>query len=127
VTLSAKRLALFGAACLAACSKGPTSIAASSYDRSCATVADCAAVYEGPVSCCGTGVGCDNTAISQRALAAYSSGVASAMQNACGGNSVCNGGGPSPGGSPSPCGTGRIACTNGLCELDTPPADGATE
>jgi hypothetical protein len=67
----------------------PPSISVARYDQACATIADCAFVYDGPANCCG--VGCANAAIAQRALAHYTSDLASAERAACAGTSgVCS-------------------------------------
>ena len=110
------------AACAACSASSNPSIAVTSYDRSCMSVADCVAVYEGPANCCG--LSCVNTAISQRALAAYRSGVVSATKMACGGTTgTCHDGEAL---FPDSC-TGRVACRAGQCVLDVPPTDGAAE
>jgi hypothetical protein len=99
-------------------------ISAASYDRSCASVADCAVVTEGQVDCCNAG--CPNAVVSQTALTAYTSDLAKSMKIACGGASgmtvACHGGGLFPDG----CQQGRVACRDGACVLDLPGADGAT-
>jgi hypothetical protein len=98
-------------------------ISAASYNRSCASVADCAVVTEGQVDCCNTG--CPNAVVSQTALIAYTSDLAKAMKIACGGASgmtvACHGGG----GIPNMCQQGRVACQDGVCVLNLPGAGGA--
>jgi hypothetical protein len=97
---------------------GPPSISVAQYDRACATVADCVFVYDGPTDCCG--VGCANAAIAQRALARYTSALASAEKAACVGTSgACSMGGPN--GSVMTCaGPGRLDCLAGACVFVTP-------
>jgi hypothetical protein len=95
-------------------------ISAASYDRSCASVADCAVVTEGRVGCCR--IGCPNAVVSQTALTAFMSELATSMKIACGGTNIgCDGGGPFTDG----CQQGRIACQDGACVLEMPGADGA--
>jgi hypothetical protein len=98
---------------VAACgSSSPTAtheIAAKSYARDCASVADCVAVYEGPVGCCGGG--CPNAAIRADALPKYTSDEHCTVQPPC-----------PVGGA---CATDRVACVSGVCQLETPDAGAA--
>jgi hypothetical protein len=110
---------LIAAACSGSSgSPGPASISVARYDHACATIADCAFVYDGPANCCG--VGCANAAIAQRALAHYTSDLASAERAACAGTSgACSMGGPN--GSVLICpGPGRLDCLAGACVFVTP-------
>jgi hypothetical protein len=93
-------------------------IEAKSYNRKCATVADCLAIIEGTADCCGFGIACPNTAINLGALEQYVSDVQRATTCA----------GPPPCPVPDQEGTcsGRIACTAGACTLETQPPDAAT-
>jgi hypothetical protein len=100
---------------------GQPSISAASYDRGCATVADCVFGYDGPVSCCG--VGCANAAITQRALTRYMSDLARDEQAACSGTSgICNGPDLPRGTVPVCQGPGRLECNAGLCVFEAPDA-----
>lgn len=101
-------------------SSPPTSVAAKHYDRTCLSVADCVAVYEGPVGCC-DGPGCPNTAISQVAHSKYTIDYSRATNCACPGGAAGHNGGI--GGCPD----GRVACDNGICMLATLPGDAATD
>ena len=100
----------------------PSSVAAKSYDRTCASVVDCVAVYEGHVGCCGGG--CPNSAIAEVALAKYTGDFDRAAS--CGGvQPPC----PQidstrPG---SACPDGRVGCDNGVCTLLMAPSDAATD
>ena len=110
---------LIAAACNS--SSGPPrspSISVTRYDQGCATIADCVFVYDGPANCCG--VGCANATIAQRALAQYTSDLASAESAACAGTSgVCSMGGPT--GSVVICrGPGRLDCLAGVCVFVMP-------
>src|SRR5471030_1412652 len=71
---------LFSLVAVAACgSSSPSAthaVAAKNYPGNCASVADCFAVYEGPVGCCGGG--CPNAAIRADALPKYTSDFATA-------------------------------------------------
>jgi hypothetical protein len=88
---------------------GTTEIAAKNYARDCATVADCFAVYEGPVNCCGGG--CPNAAIRADALPKYMSDVTTALH--CGVALAC------PLGIIL-CQTGRVGCVAGVCAFEAP-------
>lgn len=104
-------------------SKGSTAsstISAASYDHSCASVADCAPVFEGYANCCATG--CPNTVIAASALATYDEALHAAQFVSCGGSTVCRGLGPDPTGC-----QGRVACRDGQCVLDEAPTDGAID
>jgi hypothetical protein len=105
---------------LAGCGAAPPNhdIRAENYDRKCATVADCLPIIEGTAGCCGFGIACPNTAINRGALETYVSDVQSATT--CGVQPPC----PNPG-QEGPC-SGRIACTAGMCALETPTADAAS-
>jgi hypothetical protein len=97
---------------------GPPSISVAQYDQACATVSDCVFVYDGPTNCCG--VGCANATIAQRALAHYTSDLASAERAACAGTSgICSMGGPD--GKVVICpGPGRLNCLAGVCTFAKP-------
>ena len=69
---------------------GTTEIAAKNYPHTCASVADCFPVYEGPVGCCGGG--CANAAIRADALPKYMSDVNTATREAI----ACATGKPNP-------------------------------
>jgi hypothetical protein len=101
------------AACGSSSSPATHEIAAMSYARNCASVADCFAVYEGPVGCCGGG--CPNAAIRADALAKYTSDFVAAEH--CDVQPPCAVGGA--------CGTDRVACVSGVCQLETPDAGAA--
>jgi hypothetical protein len=92
-------------------SSGTHEIAAKNYASNCASVADCFAVYEGPIGCCGGG--CPNAAIRADALPKYTTDFDHAAP-------TCNP--PPPCDPPSPCATGRIACVSGVCALEAPDA-----
>ena len=103
-------------ACLAGCgSSVDHTVSAKNYDRSCADVVDCFAIYEGQLGCCGLSVTCPNTAISTDALARYMSDAARA--------SMCSVQPPCPSGGG--CTGGRVACTSGVCALLFPSDAGA--
>ena len=91
-------------------------VSAKSYARTCASVADCFAVYEGPVGCCGS---CPNTAIRQDAAAAYMSNFDAAVAATCKGLQ--------PPCAFQRCPDGRVDCIAGVCQLEMPAADAATE
>ena len=86
----------------------------SDYDRTCTTVSDCAAVYIGPVGCCGGG--CPNVAVRASVAQKAMNDVQAAAQ--------CNGSVRPPCGSGAACNEGRVQCNAGLCELTGLP-DGA--
>src|SRR5471030_694972 len=92
---------LFSLVAVAACgSSSPSAthaVAAKNYPGNCASVADCFAVYEGPVGCCGGG--CPNA-------------EHCTVQPPC----LPQGGA---------CATGRVACVSGLCQLEAPDANAA--
>jgi hypothetical protein len=115
VRLVGLSLLLFSAA---ACGGGAAkhSIAASEFDRACTDVVDCVPVYEGALSCC-SNQPCSNAAIRQDALAIYAADVTARTP-------MCQE--PFTPGSclPGPVCTGRVACTNGLCVLESPSGDG---
>jgi hypothetical protein len=99
---------------LAACgSSSSHEIAAKSYARNCASVADCFAVYEGAVGCCGGG--CPNAAIRADAVPKYTSDFAAAEH--CDVQPPCAVGGQ--------CATGRVACVSSVCQLEMPDAGAA--
>ena len=109
---------LFSIVAVAACGSssppsGTTEIAAKNYARNCASVADCFAVYEGPVGCCGGG--CPNAAIRADAVAKYTSDFVAAEH--CDVQPPCFVGGA--------CATDRVACVSGVCQLETPDAGAA--
>jgi hypothetical protein len=87
-------------------------LTASDYARTCQEVADCIAVYEGPLGCCGGS--CPNAAISAAAANDYARDVNRRSPQ-------CSQVIPCPPVSPV-CPGGRIACQDGLCVLHTPPA-----
>jgi hypothetical protein len=113
---------LLVATATAACSanRPPSSVAAKNYDRRCASAADCVAVYEGYVGCCGEAT-CPNTAIAQDAVSKYDVDLGNAAS--------C------PSGTPPcplvdferPCPSARAACDNGVCTFPIPPSDAATD
>ena len=122
-------LAFLAAACTSAAPSPPVrqampapTISAASYDHSCASVADCAVVTEGQLSCCRAE--CPNSVIAQAALTAYTNDLTKATEIACSAIAIagCDGGALFPDG----CQQGRVACQAGLCVLDLPGADGAT-
>lgn len=101
------------------------SISAESYDRSCASVADCVVVHAGYVECCD--VGCLNAVIRETAVPAYMRELASSQKIVCtkfdGTTVACQG---DPGPLPSDrCQQGRVACQDGACVLYLPGADAA--
>ncbi|HSZ81229.1 MAG TPA: hypothetical protein VLA14_03055 [Polyangia bacterium] len=95
-------------------------VAAKDYPQSCADVIDCAPITEGVIGCCGLEA-CPNAAIRADAVARYMSDLDARTPHCI----------PAP---PClalpPCAGGRIACTNGVCELLEPSqgqtTDGAT-
>jgi hypothetical protein len=94
-------------------------IAATNYDRRCASVADCRPITEGTAGCCGFAIICPNAAIALKAIPRYASDVQSAT--------TCAVQPPCPAIDGIMC-TGRITCTAGLCGLGSPPPDAsATE
>jgi hypothetical protein len=101
------------AACGSSSPPATHEIAAASFARNCASVADCFAVYEGSVGCCCCG--CPNAAIRADALPKYTSDLASA--ETCDIPTSCPGG--------RTCATGRVACVSGECQLETPDASAA--
>jgi hypothetical protein len=92
-------------------------LSAKNYVRTCVDVIDCVPVYEGPVGCCGLSLTCPNTAIRADQLPKYTSDADQASR--------CDVEPPCPSGSQ--CSGGRIACTNGVCELLEPTKDGAAD
>lgn len=101
---------------LMSCSTGPGSIRAKDYPRDCATAADCFAVFEGVVSCCGGG--CPNTAIRRDSVARYRTAFEAVRTASCQGFQP-------------PCSAGPMCiaiegtCDNGMCGVASPPADAA--
>ena len=108
-----------------ACGKGAApspghSIAAKEFDQSCADVVDCFPIYEGVVSCCSTQP-CPNAAIRQDNVAAYMAEVAARMP-------ACTA--PVTPGTCRPlpaCTSERVACAHGVCALESPAGDAATD
>ena len=92
-------------------------LSATSYVRTCVDVIDCVPVYVGPVGCCGIGITCPNTAIRADQLPRYMSDADAAGK--------CSVQPPCPGGLMCP--DGRVACTNGVCEILQPDSDGAAD
>ena len=90
-------------------------IEAKNYDRTCASVADCMAIMEGTAGCCGFGIACPNAAINVGAVETYASDVQRAT--------MCDIQPPCLAPAGGMC-SGRIACTTGVCALET--ADAAT-
>jgi hypothetical protein len=86
------------------------SVSAADYARACASVADCKPVYEGQLGCCD--LPCPNTAIRQDAFPQYEKDVG-ARAPLCVPTPPCT--------PPEACTAGRVACTNGTCELLLPP------
>ena len=95
-------------------------VAAKDYPQSCADVIDCAPITEGVIGCCGLEA-CPNAAIRADAVARYMSDL-DARTPHCIPEPPCV--------ALPPCMGGRIACTNGVCELLEPnqgqTTDGAT-
>jgi hypothetical protein len=106
-------LALGWVVTLGGCGSKSASTSAKDYDHPCATVADCVAVTEGPIGCCGD-TGCPTTAIKQTALASYTS----ARQPS---DAQCTPRPPCGAPLPQPC-PGRVACVDGTCALLAPDA-----
>jgi hypothetical protein len=82
-------------------------IAASEFPRGCSVDSDCAAVYEGMLTCCGGG--CPNAAINQTSLSAYEAAASSRTP-------TCS---PAP-----PCASislmncpGTVRCVSGTCNF----------
>jgi len=115
---AARAVIVLFALILSGCKAEPfaqTALYAKDYDQGCATVADCVPVLEGPAECCR--LDCPNAAIALDALAMFKGDYGRAAM--CPPNSTC------PGlGADHACEAGRIACTNGRCELLSPPTDG---
>jgi hypothetical protein len=68
---------------LGACSSSSSSshtVSADEFNRSCTVDADCVAVYEGPIGCCGPG--CSNAAVNTASYNAYQTAV-TARQPTC--------------------------------------------
>jgi hypothetical protein len=84
-------------------------ISLASYDRTCATVDDCAPVFFDEDTCCRSG--CPNTAIRASEVARLDKDVSTGM---CAGSPPCK--------RPFMCAGGRIQCVQGLCTLETPDA-----
>lgn len=107
-------IALF-ALILEGCKAEPDATTAVWAKEGCATVADCVPVLEGPAECCR--LDCPNAAIALDAPAMFKGDYGRAAM--CPANSTC------PGlGADHACQTGRVACTDGRCELLSPPMDG---
>ena len=82
------------------------SVTAADYPNTCTTVADCVAVYEGQLGCCGQG--CANATIRQDALAQYMADVGR-REPICVPIPPCI--------APPQCPDRRITCENGTCGL----------
>jgi hypothetical protein len=98
------------AACGSSSSSNAHAVAAKNYSQKCASVADCFAVYVGPVGCCGGG--CPNVAIRADALPKYMSDFNTATH--CDVTPPCT--------PPLSCATGRVECVSGMCQLEAPDA-----
>lgn len=111
-TVLARWGALLGLCLAAACGSGTPShtVDTKGYSLSCTSVADCFAVYAGPVGCCGGG--CPNAAIRAVDLQRYMSALDQAAK--CSVQPPCL---PPP----SNC-DGRLSCNNGVCAFDLPDA-----
>lgn len=86
---------------------GEHAIDTSKYSRACVADADCVAVYQGTLTCCGGG--CPNTAIAVTGYADYATAVASQTP-------VCS---PAPPcvATPGSCGDHVALCVGALCTL----------
>lgn len=102
---------------LSGCSSSDHSVEASEYSRSCSTAADCTAIYQGTLGCCGS-ESCPNAAISSRDSAKYMSDY-NARTPSCSPPPPCA---PLP--LPGSC-TGTVACESGSCVF-VPSDDGST-
>jgi hypothetical protein len=100
------------------CSAGPSSISAKDYPRSCATAAECSAVFEGAVPCCGGG--CPNTAIRKDAAPRFMTDSEAARTASCDGVQP-----PCPSGPI--CAAPQVTCDKGVCGLAPPQTDAAQE
>jgi hypothetical protein len=85
----------------------PPVISASAYDHTCGEVADCVAVYQGQVICCTLEIQCPNAVIRSTELERYQRDE-KALETNCGTGTCPSRGDPCP---------GRLACTNGVCQL----------
>ena len=101
--------AILSAGLTVACGGGSAdhSIDTSHYSRVCVGDADCVAVYQGTVGCCGGG--CPNTAIAATDYDAYAAALAAQVP-------VCNPAPPcaDPTGT---CGDKSALCVGGMCTL----------
>jgi hypothetical protein len=89
----------------------PHALVSKEYSHACADVVDCVAVYVGPLSCCGGG--CPNDSINEADFARYTSDV-SVRTPTCNVQPPCF--------APPTndfCGTGRLACVNSVCTLES--------
>jgi hypothetical protein len=104
--------------CLAACGSGTPShyVDTKGYSLSCASVADCFAVYAGPVGCCGGG--CPNVAIRAVDLPKYTNAFDQA--------SKCSVQPPCAAQNPALC-LGRLSCNAGVCTFELPDAGSASD
>lgn len=111
-----KRLGVLVLVLIAGCSEAKHSISASDYDRSCSADADCVAIYEGSIGCCGV-VACPNAAINAADSERYMSDVASRTE-------TCSPAPPCV--APIDCPTIHPVCSNQVCELSSnaPSGDG---
>ena len=90
------------------------SVDAADYGQTCSDVADCVTVYLGPIGCCS--LPCPNAVISAADLPRYMSDLDQRT-------AICY---PQPPCTRIPgCANGRVACTDGKCELLFAPPDGA--
>lgn len=100
-----------GAVLAAGCGGGTTdhAIDTSRYSKACAGDADCVAVYQGQLGCCGGG--CPNTAIASTTYAQY-------IQDVQANTPVCN---PQPpcAVTPGACGDIAALCVGGRCTAAT--------
>lgn len=102
---------LFVVSAIGCGSSSPKRLSLGDYDRACATVADCAAVFFSDTGCCRSS--CPNAVIGASELARFQHDV---MGQSCAQSPPCT--------RPSTCPDGRVQCVQGLCVFES--ADAAT-
>src|SRR5690349_2956284 len=109
-TLTALLLAALGCT-----PSGPAPLTPERYDRKCATVFDCQAVYVGPVDCCS--IPCANTALNLDAVTQLTMDIADEVASKCQiEETQC---------PVLPiCAAGSVECVHGACAYTPPARDG---
>ncbi|HVX93931.1 MAG TPA: hypothetical protein VHK47_03380 [Polyangia bacterium] len=110
-----RALALAFAAALGCTPSGPAPLTLERYDRKCATVFDCEAVYVGPVDCCS--IPCANTALNLDAVTLLTTDIAEEVASKCQTEE------PRCPAVPR-CAPGGVDCVHGGCAYTPPAADG---